>query len=794
MGEYPVINGGYSNSIISRQFFHCLNPDLTSTVFSGRFGNGSDIGATGTSDLQLSPTALNVDCNDRLYFSGWAVDNGFTLPTTADAIQPISDDGRDFYIMVLSENGGTVEYGTFYGGNAGIGGGFDEHVDGGTSRFSPAGYIHQAVCASCFSSFPGSSGAWSPNSPSGCNLAVFKIFLNPNFVITDAATLPNPAEGCAPFTVTFNNPLNTNGTYFWDFGDGNTSTDEIPTNTFEDIGTFDVSLIVTDSTTCNIRDTSYVQVIVYDSLEAISPAFSSNLLGPCGSTTLQFNNLTTLEDPINEYNFNWNFDGLGTSTNLNPTFTFPSDGLYNVTLTVTSTNPNGFPIDCKFSLPVIVPVQVPEAYDVDADISNTVLSTCALDPVDFAALINTGTPNQYSWDMGDGNGLISDSSFTYQFNDVGTYTVELTVEDLASCNQTDVSTVTITVDGVVEAIQPLFTNDLPSNCQDLTVNFSNVTTLVEDLSEYNLSWDFGDGNTSTDFSPSHTYANQGTYNITLSIEGDPLCKVPGSLTLPITIDIDNTVVADFEMDDLVCTPYSRTLTATQSADSMAWIVDGNVVASNVSTYDFNESISGTYTVELFVYDATSCNISDSHTESIEIRNNPLADFSFTPERILVGDEVSFSVNSVLNEVDYVWNFGDGTSDSGTALTHNYNQVGIFQVCLRATDQVLAECFDESCKTLETLVDYYVIIPSAFSPNEDGFNDFFKPLIYNIDEYNYYIYNRWGHKVYSGNESSIGWDGKLEGELQEIGVYMYYFEATLKTGRPYAEKGNITLIR
>ena len=155
LGIYPRTAGTWGTTN-GAQFIHKLGPNLDQTLFSTRFGTSNSI-------TNLVPSAFNVDRCLNILLSGWgggvnAGNGGSTsgLPVTANAIKP-NTDGSDFYFMVLTQNAQALSYATFFGGSA------SEHVDGGTSRFSPGGNIFQAVCAACGGqSFPTTPGVVGP--------------------------------------------------------------------------------------------------------------------------------------------------------------------------------------------------------------------------------------------------------------------------------------------------------------------------------------------------------------------------------------------------------------------------------------------------------------------------------------------------------------------------------------------------------------------------------------------------------------------------------------------------------
>src|SRR5262249_4318269 len=135
-----------------------LSKILNSTVFG-----------SGSSDINLSPSAFLVDLCGRVYVSGWGGDannwynngsgNTVGMPLTSDAYQKTTN-GSNFYLIILAKDMKTLVYATYFGG---LNSQSEEHVDGGTSRFDRNGIVYQSVCGGCggFSDFPTTVGAWS---------------------------------------------------------------------------------------------------------------------------------------------------------------------------------------------------------------------------------------------------------------------------------------------------------------------------------------------------------------------------------------------------------------------------------------------------------------------------------------------------------------------------------------------------------------------------------------------------------------------------------------------------------
>src|SRR6185503_6662139 len=182
-----------------------------------------------------------------------------------------STDGNDFYFFVLEKNATSQLFGSFYGQN----GGFDDHVDGGTSRFDANGIIYQAICANCGGRstpsvvFPTTPGVWSPrNGSNNCNEALVKIEMNFGGIgASIKATIRGVIDtvGCVPLAVTFTDTLAKGKRYIWNFGDNTPDLDTVSnsvSHTYTSVGLFRVRLVSIDSATCNIADTAYTTVRV----------------------------------------------------------------------------------------------------------------------------------------------------------------------------------------------------------------------------------------------------------------------------------------------------------------------------------------------------------------------------------------------------------------------------------------------------------------------------------------------------------------------------------------------------
>ena len=137
-----------------------------------------------------------------------------------------------------------------------------------------------------------------------------------------------------------------------------------------------------------------------------------------------------------------------------------------------------------------------------------------------------------------------------------------------------------------------------------------------------------------------------------------------------------------------------------------------------------------------------------------------------------------------NHTDYLWQDGSTRADF---LVENYGM---------HTVGVMNEfgCFGRDSITFFTNCSTELFVPNAFSPNEDGENDFFQAYGIEVVQFNLKIFDRWGAFLFESNHLEQGWDGKYKGQLKENGVYVYFIQAAFLDGTSIQKKGDFTLMR
>ena len=331
------------------------------------------------------------------------------------------------------------------------------------------------------------------------------------------AEITSLAAGADPFGRTFSATLiNANATideYFWEFGDGETSTDANPTHLYEFPGLYIVSLTIVSADGCtstskyvlnlnNGNDCNNVW-ITFDKIDSLKFQFDGGLI--TNDTT--FNSI---------YEYHWEFGDGSFSNDPVPYHTYEAHGFYIVTLTLTT--PNG--IVCQGMIFLVT--NADPFPGCDAQISYEQTNTFHFEFVSSSFNANGAVDVEaYKWDFGDNE--ISDNpnpSHTYQ--EQGIYTVVLQASTSDDCEAYDsqvVMALSTEVDTFIYNCQALFENSYVGG-NNFTLAFKDKS--IGGASSWN--WDFGDGSFSNDQHPTHTYVEPGLYLVTLQIETIDGCE------------------------------------------------------------------------------------------------------------------------------------------------------------------------------------------------------------------------------------------------------------------------------
>ncbi|MBL0334787.1 MAG: gliding motility-associated C-terminal domain-containing protein [Chitinophagaceae bacterium] len=295
---------------------------------------------------------------------------------------------------------------------------------------------------------------------------------------------------------------------------------------------------------------------------------------------------------------------------------------------------------------------------------------------------------------------------------------------------------------------------------------------------------------------------QGTYQLTLKagIDGGTVTDECG-IDLPIQ-------TLPFNTYDTVNAEFSERTSFGCLSDTIIFSHDG---AHNVNFWNwtFNNGSPITTQSHTVVFTSNSTNniqlivgngvCRDTATKVVTLDNEVKAAFSMPA--ILCPEDKLEVLNQSQGQIDlYRWNydvFGSTAVKDPPPFTlpPTNNRERYLTVKLVVTNINLG-CSDSARHTLRILDNCYIGVPTAFTPNGDGLNDFFQPHnAIKADNYKFQVFNRWGQMVFSTTDWQEKWDGKLLGRYQTTGVYVWMLSYTHReTKKQVFEKGTVTLIR
>jgi len=420
--------------------------------------------------------------------------------------------------------------------------------------------------------------------PGGATQRVRKITVTqPNIPAPVASFTADPTTGDKPlivrFTSTSSGQINS---YLWEFGNGQTSIDPNPVYLYENEGTYDVSLTVSGP---GGQNTATGRITVTQPVQAPDAGFTANPTQGEVPLNVQFTNTSTGDITGYEWNFG---DGTALSTAKDPQHLYEFAGTYTVRLTVFGANST---VDFAEQVITVTEPIVPPDASFEA---NPEQGTAPLD-VQFTNN-SSGTQVTYAWDFGDGSTSDSqDTLLTHTYQAPGTYTVRLTA---SSANGTsDFAERTITVNS---ALPNAPVANFTVATTDLTAQFTDVST--GEVTAW--AWDFGDGATSTEQNPAHTYAAAGTYPVTLTVS-----NAGGSNSIAqnvtVTAPLPGAPVANFTV---ATTDLTVQFTDASTGEVTAWAWDfGDGATSTEQNPAHTYAAAGTYPVTLTVSNAGGSN-------------------------------------------------------------------------------------------------------------------------------------------------------------------------------------------
>ncbi len=504
----------------------------------------------------------------------------------------------------------------------------------------------------------------------GTKDSIIKTQLITVFALPAVSFTATPLSGCFPLPVQFTDN-STAGTgnitsWLWDFGDGNNSTSQNPAHTYTASGNYNVSLLVTNSNGCTktLTKTNYVTIS-----SGVHAAFTNSTPSGCSAPqTITFQNQSTGTGTLA---YEWHFGDGGTSTIFEPSHTYTTPGSYSVQLIVTNTN------GCHDT---VTHSGIINIGTIHADFT-TPATACAGSPINIT---NTSAPTPVSsaWTFSDGTTSNAANPIKI-FTTAGTYNVKL-VANFGGCLDSTDKDITI-----LPKPTSAFTGTPLTSCSlPLTVNFANTSTAAT------YEWSFGDGSTSTDLNPSHTYTAAGTFSVTLISMNANGCS--DTLVKAAYVKVQLPIATINNLPQQGCAPFAWTFGSTvNSIEPVAtyqWdFGDGTTSTSATPSHIF---AAGTYDIQLIITTASGCTDTVTVIGGIKSTVKPVAHFDADPRDACAIMPVNFEDQSTGTVTTWHWDFGDGSSSGGQFPTHAYEDTGYFDITLIVGNN---GCFDTLVK-------------------------------------------------------------------------------------------------
>jgi gliding motility-associated-like protein len=582
------------------------------------------------------------------------------------------------------------------------------------------------------------------------SLPITLIGINSDFQANDNAI-------CAGQTVTFT-PVDKNlDSLYWNFGDKSSSADS--THTYNNRGQYTVTLIASKD---GCRDT--VSKVNYISVENADANFTvSDSVLNCYPDTLHFihtnYNGSSVVDRV------WTMDNQElTNKSDSVKYIYTHSGNYTAQLSVKTLD------GCKANSYKKITITGPSG-----TFSFSPQKICRNEVVNFQV---SSLENVSSWKLLFGDGSTStDNPVNHRYTTRGKIVPALL---LMNNNCSIIKTADTLSVSMVKANFNCVGN-ISKICYGNNADFTNTSA----YSEY-WSWELNNKLISNDFNLSDvSFSKIGDNYVTLIASDADNCTD--------TLIQSYTVVANpvFSIvgDSIMCKGQDSIVLSVNkdSGTSIKWTPTTGL--SNPSTFTTVASPISTITYMALVTDANGC--STAHEKTIVI-NQPF-NYSRVPlgdTTIHIGDKISLIILVGLSDITYSWspNYNISCLNCYNPLVSPTRDV-TYQVELKNSCIDFIEDF-----TVKVIFDFYLEAPSAFTPNGDGTNDVFKLEEKNIKSMELKIFDRWGKIVFTTNDVQNGWDGTVNGHIQNIDTYTYYITAETIYGYKFEKKGSFLLLK
>ncbi len=667
--------------------------------------------------------------------------------------------------------------------------------------------------------------------------SALKIYIQPKpiakFLIDDSAQCLNGNK----FTFTNQSQFKFSAlTYAWLFGDGSQSTQISPQKTYSKNDSLTVRLIATTAVNCN--DTIYSKVIIYPQPK---PGFKILDSSQClRGNKFMVQNTSKISSGAMTYV--WTTDKGYKNTNFDTGYVYQKEGPYTIQLLATSL------LGCVDSIKKTLSVAPQPKADFNINNAKQCLNNQAFQFTNNSA-INYGIFTS-EWQFGDG-GKSTKTNVNHQYATHGLRAVQLKIISDQLCTDSISKNIRVWA----KPDMNIAINDTDQCVNNQNLKFTSAATIKEG-SIVKRKWNFGDGVIDSGINVSHYFLYTKLYIVTHIAQSDSGC-IDSSKKV---IRIFPKPVAKFNVNDSAQCLNTNNYFFTDTSYDASGIKNYNWNINKtryVITQNVNHSFSDTgyKIIELTITSNNGCK--DTVDRKVYVKHMPDAAFTrlaeyyclngpfvqlipvetggiftgknmkndiYTPLKlwhdtvqykiskngctdsvyyttdVLPPPSVNLGKDTILCKFEfmtlnahswkstYLWNNTFMTDSSQKITSAGTYIVKVTSVCGVASDTIIIAFRDNNCR---------FFIPNAFTPNKDDNNEYFKPITVNVPELTLRIFNRWGEKLYEGDQNSPGWDGTYEGQPVPQDVYLWQVYYRYPSGSGYIkqyEKGTLNLLR
>ncbi|MEO6541157.1 MAG: PKD domain-containing protein, partial [Ferruginibacter sp.] len=395
------------------------------------------------------------------------------------------------------------------------------------------------------------------------------------------------------------------------------------------------------------------------------------------------------------------------------------------------------------------------------------------------SVLNTGT-STYLWTFGDSN---SDTArnVTHSYLSSGIYTVKLLVTSDKGCTDTTSFDVTVNPGPVAG-----FSVANPQQCfNNNQFNFINSTTLSSGTLKY--SWDLGDGTTDTTRHVTHSYAQPGEYVVKMVASNNGACA--DSLTM-------NVKIFGYATPDFYAAPVcinirvpltNKTINTTGIPLNFLWDFGNGTTSTDINPV-YSYPAPGNYTIKLSV-STNQCPLTFNVKQMDLFIDAPAPAIRYADKEVVMNFELPLAARQIGNSV--LWKPATSLNNPGI-----YNPVfkGLDPQLYNITLKTLSGCVTVDTQYVKTRKKIDIYVPTSFTPNGDGRNDYLRPFTLSFKSVTYFrVYNRWGKLLYQMQSDVPGWDGRINGQVQEMQTVVWEIEAVDVDGKVHKKRGTSILL-